>query len=1038
MKPERWQKIERLYHTALECEPGVRAAFLDEACAGDEDLRREVAALLAYDDKAANFIEAPALAVAAKALADHTPPVEQTESTVKQLVVRQIGPYQLLAPLGKGGMGEVYLALDSRLRRKVALKLLPADLTTDAERVRRLAQEARTASALNHPNILTVHEIGEFEGRHYIVTEYVEGETLRQRMESAPQKQMKLSEALDIGAQMAAALTAAHEAGIVHRDIKPENVMVRRDGYVKVLDFGLAKLTEPSLPAIDTPASTAAGRSTEAGVVMGTPRYMSPEQARGEKVDARTDIFSLGMVLYEMVAGRAPFAGATAGEIIAAILKDEPRALVDYALEAPRELEQIVSKALRKDRAERYQTARDLLNDLKDLKQELMIDDRGSRIAESKNPEAQAEYSDSQPQASSFSIRNPKSAVRILTAFAVLVVAATAAWFYFNRPPVLTSKDTILLADFDNKTGDGIFDGTLKQGLAVQLEQSPFLNLFPEARVRQTLRLMGRPPDERVTAELARQVCLRENLKALIAGSIAPLGSHYVITLEAINGQSGESLGRQQVEAEGKNQVLRSLSRAAAGLREKLGESLSSIQQFDKPFEEATTAKLEAFQFYAQGAQQAISGRTMEAIPLLKRAVEIDPDFAYAYSLLSGTHARTGRPGLAADYAEKAYALRERVNEYEKLRIANWYHKNATGDVNKQIEALMLQERMYPRKWAGGPADLAITYYEIGRSDEAIAAAREAIGLNPNFFAPRLTLGLALLRLNRFAEAKDAIEQALRQELEHTRFHTVLYQIAFINGDTAGMQQQIDWASGKPEEYVAFDWKTDAAAFAGQWRRAQELSRRAIDLTARGDTKEVAAQYATEQALRGALFGDCRRAKADAAKGLNLERGRASLPRAGLALSLCGETSQVKSLTDELARRYPEDTVINSIRLPVIQAASELQRGKAAQAIEQLQTASRYEAATEFWPQYLRGQAYLRLGRGAEATTEFQKILDHRGEAPFSILYPLANLGLARAAALAGDTAKSQRAYEDFFAVWKDADSDLPILVEAKREYEKR
>jgi len=704
-------------------------------------------------------------------------------------------------------------------------------------------------------------------------------------------------------------------------------------------------------------------------------------------------------------------------------LKDEPPPVAGYVPDAPRELERIVGKALRKDRIGRYQTVKDLLNDLKDLKQELMLADRGEHV-------------DSKPPAVSFSILNRQSAIHILTALAVLVIAA-AAWFYFHRPPVLTNKDTILLADFENKTGEEIFDGMLKQGLALQLEQSPFLNLFPEAQMRYELKMMKRPPSERVTAEIAREICVRQNVKALVAGSIVPLGSHYVITLEATNGHSGESLARQQVEAEGKEQVLRALSQAATRLREKLGESLSSIQRFDKAFEEATTSKLEAFKFYSQGAQLAISGRSMDAIPPLKRAVEIDPDFAYAYSLLSATHGAMGQPALAAEYAEKAYALRERVNEYEKLRIANWYHRNATGNVNRQIEVLMLQEQMYPGKWAGGPADLARAYISIGQYDQSIAASREAIRLNPNFFAPRFSLGQALLRLNRFAGAKEAIEQALRLELERTSFHTVLYQIAFIQGDTAGAQQQIDWARGKPDEYAAVDWQTGAAAFAGQWRGAQELSRRAIDLATSGDMKEVAAQYATEQALRSAVFGDCQGARADAAQGLNLARGRASLPRAALALALCGETNQPKLLVDELTRRFPEDTVINSIWLPVIRAATELQRGREGQAVEHLQSALRYEAAAEFWPQYLRGEAYLRLGRGAEAAAEFQKILDHRGEAPLSVLYPLAHLGQARAAALSSDVVKSRQAYQTFFGLWKEADPDLHVLRAARHEYDR-
>jgi Protein kinase domain len=474
MKPEHWARIERLYHATLEREPGSRAAFLDDACAGDEDLRRDVASLLAYDGRSASFIEAPVLEVAARELADDSLSEVPTSPSNNSPGVSRIGAYELLDPLGRGGMGEVHLALDTRLQRKVALKLLPARFTTDADRVRRFTQEARAASALNHPNIVTIHEIGEAGSTYYIITEYVEGETLRERMSGAPQKRMKMSEAIDLAVQIAAALSTAHEAGITHRDIKPENVMVRRDGIVKVLDFGLAKLTEPSSPVIGTQAPATPGVSTD------------------------------------------------------------------------------------------------------------------------------------------------------------------VTWFYFNRPPVLTSKDTILLADFENKTGEEIFDRMLKQGLAIQLQQSPFLNLFPEAQIRHELKLMKRQPSERVTAEIAREICERQNLKALIAGSIALLGSHYVITLEAINGQSGETLAREQVEAENKEQVLRALSQATTQLRERLGESLSSIQRFDRPLQEGTTAKPEAFKAYSQAFELAISGRLMESIPFYILAA------VPAWSGLSETGARGG------------------------------------------------------------------------------------------------------------------------------------------------------------------------------------------------------------------------------------------------------------------------------------------------------------------------------------------------------------------------------------------------------------
>ncbi|MBM3804542.1 MAG: hypothetical protein FJW26_19770 [Acidimicrobiia bacterium] len=897
------------------------------------------------------------------------------------------------------------------------------------------------ASGLNHPNIITIHEIGKIENTHYIVTEYVGGQTLRQRMDdSGP---MKVREALDVSIQVAGALEAAHRSGIVHHDIKPENVMIRPDGYVKVLDFGLAKLVEPSTAPLDAQLPIKDGGNTESGVVLGTPRCMSPEQARGEKVDARTDIFSLGVVFYEMIAGRAPFVGSTRNDIIASILKDEPPALATVAPETSHELGHIVCRALQKNREVRYQCMHDLISDLKQLQRglEFALDDKKrtgrAKVEGEENLVMPVSGEVPRLQATASVKETTTAAIRrrlaALGGIAGLVIAATFTWLYFNRSSVLTSKDTILLADFNNTTGDNIFDVTLKQGLAIQLQQSPFLNLFSEPRVRQTLQLMGRSSDERVTAETAREICERNNLKALIAGSIAPLGSHYVISLEAINGQSGEVLARQQVEAESKEQVLRALSQAATGLRENLGESLSSIQRFDRPLEEATTSKLEAFKAWSVAVEHSYGGRVMEAIPFYRRAVELDPDFAQAYATLSTVYWTVGQPGLAAEYAAKGYALRDRVSEIEKLRITNFYHGYATGDLNKRVEVLMLLTRTNPRDRTAHN-DLALTHIFLGQFDQAFAQARESISINPNFAPGHRALVWALLRLNRFAEARNVITQALQQKLDIPAFHTFLYQIAFINNDSAGVQQQLGWASGKPYEYLAFDWQAGAAASAGQRRRAQELSRRAIDLAALGSSKEVAAQYATEQALLDAVFGDCQRARAHAAKGLNLERGRASLPRAALALALCNQTDQARLLVDELTKRYPEDTLLNSIWLPAVGAATELQRGNATQAIERLEQ-SRYEAAAEFWTQYLRGQAYLKLKQGSEASTEFQKILDHRGYAPLSVLYPLAHLGVARAAVLAGDVARSRAAYEDFFRMWQSADPDLRILLEAKREY---
>ncbi len=1043
MKPERWAKIEQLYHAALERNSSARAAFLAEACADDAPLHRQVTALLEQDDPA--FINTPALNLAAQALAAEA--VGMDEASTRHFVAQQLGAYQLLAPLGRGGMGEVFLAFDARLQRKVAIKLLPAEFTADAERVRRFAQEARAASALNHPNIITIHEIGEAisetETTHYLVTELVEGETLRQQMTNAAQQRLTVTAALEVAVQIAAALVAAHEAGIIHRDIKPENVMVRHDRLVKVLDFGLAKLIEVRNAecgvrndeatarlhsASDTPHSTALG------VVMGTPRYMSPEQARGERVDSRSDLFSLGVVLYEMVAGRAPFVGKTTSEMIAAILRDEPASLVEIA---PPELERIVHRALSKDRAERYQTATALLDDLNQLKEQLLAE---KFVAPPSSGSSRARNLPTEGEAT-----NKRRWRGTLVGVGVLaIIVLLAAWFYFQRAPVLANKDTILLADFENKTGEDVFDTTLKQGLATQLEQSRFLNVFPEARVRQTLRQMEHAADTRVTAELAQEICERQNLKAFIVGSLAPLGSHYVITLAALRGQSSEELTRAQSTATSKEQVLQALTAAAAQLRAQLGESLNSIQQSDQPLEQATTANLQALKAYSESLARLYVGRFVEALPFARRAIELDPQFASAYDQLKVICFATEQPETAAEYVAKSFRLSEErairlkgsVSESERLDSAAWYHFLVTGNQSKQLEYLLLGRQLAPR-FAPAHNGLGLYYNFLGQSEQALAPLNEAIRLNPNFAAPYRLLARALIRLNRFAEAKHTLTQALQLKLEFTEYHTQLYQLAFIGGDAVRMQQQLDWAQGKPDEYVALDWQTGVAAFAGQWRQTQDFSRRAIDLAARGDNRELAARYATEQALRSAVLGNCQTSKTSAAQGLTFGRGRLPLARAALALALCGASSQAQSFADELAQRFPEDTVSQSIWLPAIRAALSLQQGKAAQAIEQLQATSRYEAAAEFWPQYLRGQAYLQLKQGAAAAAEFQQILDHRGYAPLSPLYPLAQLGLARAAALTGDTARSRKSYGNFLAVWQEADVELPILRAARKEFEK-
>jgi eukaryotic-like serine/threonine-protein kinase len=970
----------------------------------------------------------------------------------------KLGRYEIRSKLGAGGMGEVYLAHDSQLNRSVALKILPPDVAADKQRMQRFIQEARTASALNQANILTVFEIGETGSTHFIATEFIDGETLRQQM---ARERLSLREALDIALQVASALASAHKAGVVHRDIKPENIMVRRDDrVVKVLDFGLAKLTEgQSATPIETSAPTKALFHTEPGLVIGTAQYMSPEQARALDVDARTDIWSLGVVLYEMVAARLPFEGPSTSDVIANILHKEPLALTLVSNEADRRLDEIVAKALTKDKEERYQSAKDLFIDVKRLKQHLDIeaeierttppdfsstnkssDRSGHRMTaearqsaatvEGVRPTSSAEYMVTEIK------RHKKGAIVIVGLVAILLVGSIV-FFRLRGAHTLTEKDTILLADFVNTTGDAVFDGTLKQALAAQLSQSPFLNILSEDRVREALRFMGRSPDDRLTRDVGREICQRQALKAMLAGSIANLGNHYVITLEAINAQNGDGIAREQTEAENKEQVLRALGEAATKLREKLGESLQSIEKFDLPIEQATTSSLEAFKAYSLGLEQHLNGQYLDAVPLYKRAIEVDPNFASAYLRLSTVYHNSRQYGPAAEASQRAYDLRDRVSERERLYIVTNYYDRVTGELDKYIETMEVWKRTYPRDYVPHN-NLSLQYAYLGQFEKSVAEAREAIALNPNAGPAHSNLAIAFVSLNRFDEAQQVIEQALSQKIDTLWMHRNLYMIAFIRGDTVAMNQQLEWAHGKPDEYAALDWQAQSAAFSGQLQKATEFSKRAAELALSRNLKEVMAQYVAEQAGRDAVFGNCREVVEQTAKALEITQGSWPAFNAANALAGCGDVRRAQAVTDQMLKRYPRGTLVNKVFVPTIQARSEMYRGNAVRTIELLETARPFEKALDwiFPIDYLRGQAYLSEQKGMEAAAAFQNVLDHRGSAPATPLYPLAHLGLARAAALQGDKAKARKAYQDFFALWKDADPDIPILIKARKEYE--
>jgi eukaryotic-like serine/threonine-protein kinase len=969
----------------------------------------------------------------------------------------KVSHYRILEKLGAGGMGEVYLAEDMKLGRKIAIKILSEEFTTNKDRLHRFEQEASAASNLNHPNILTIHEMGVDEGRHYIATEFIDGVTLRRKMAAS---HLETHTILDIAVQVASALEEAHAAGIVHRDIKPDNIMVRRNGYVKVLDFGLAKLTETvdRSPA-DGEAATRVLVHTDAGVVMGTSHYMSPEQARGKPVDARSDIWSLGVVIYELIAGRTPFEGETSTDVIVAITQKEPPPLARFAPDVPAELDWIVMKALRKDRDERYQTIKELITDLKRLKQRLEFqtelersaapgsftrsktsDFPGAPTTIDQQPVPTAEKTISHVSSAEYIVtgikRNKLAAA--LIALVLIVVSASAFYFYKrNSHPLMTERDTVLLTDFVNTTGEPVFDGTLKQALAVNLGQTPFLNLFPDDRVRETLRFMGRSPDDRITRDIGREICERQGIKGMLTGTIASLGSHYVITLEAVNPRSGDPIAREQIEAESKEKVLASLSTAAMNLRKKLGESLSSMQKYDVNIEQATTSSLEALKAYTMANDERAKGRSREALTFYKRAVDLDPNFAMAYARIGVQYVNEEQLETAKEYVQKAYELRDRVSERERLYIEEKYYAYITGEIDQTIETLKTWARLYPNDFIPHN-NLSINYRMIGRNDEALPEALEAVRLSPNNISGYDNLVDSFLSLGRFDEAEQAEREAQKINPDSLTAHVKNYQFAFLRRDQAAMDREVNWSKGKPEEAHFTALLSVTALHSGKVKQSEELRKRAIEMLKQQNRVENASSVLMEMANGLMYAGKCDQAKANTKAALDLLRGQMNLANGAAIYAACDDRDQAQKLLDEARATYPKNTVINTIVPPIVTAGIEESRGNVSEAIKLFESIRGYEGGMilGIGTTFARGNLYLKQRMGNEAAAEFKKVIDQRGIDPFSCTHVLAHLGLGRALALNGDTAGARKAYQDFFALWKDADHDLPVLVEARKEYE--
>ena len=1010
-RPDRWETVKSLFEAALEKDLSGRSAFLAERC-GDASVRAEVERLLAEYEQAGSFLSTPALDSAhAHRLAE------------EKVLARR---FRVLRFIAAGGMGEVYEAEDLELRERVAIKTIRPDILTQSNVVARFKREVHLARKVTHPNVCRIYDLfrhkdegdSQTQETMFISMELLYGETLSARLNR--RGRIGPDEALPIMRQMAAALAAAHAVGIVHRDFKPGNVvLVDAPGQQRavVTDFGLA--LQPVQSEEGSSLSASAG-------LLGTPAYMAPEQLEGRPATSSSDIYALGLVFYEIVTGARPFQGDTPMSAAMKRLSEPPAPPRKFEPKLNPVWEAVILRCLEREPAKRFLRAQDI----------------GGFLA------------GNQATRSAWAAEKPYSKQLMISIAALIVILAMAgAYLYAHRPPKLTEKDTVVLSDFTNTTGDPVFDDALKTALDISLRQSPFLNVLPDSQVAKTLQLMTRPANTNITPEVARELCQRAGIKAYLAGSIGSLGGEYVLGLKAVDCQSGDTLAQEQVTAASKEKVLDTLGKAASNLRGELGESLATVQRFDVPLAEATTSSLEALKAYSLGRKAEGEKSSAATLPYVQRAIELDPNFAMAYRAVGLDYANLSQVGRANEYFSEAFRLREHASEREKLVITASYYGYVTGELDKAAQTYREEIESYPREVAAY-GNLGIVFAEQGQYEKATEFTRQGLHLAPDRVHVYDNLSYYSLALQRFDEARQIIHEAQARKLDDYILHNVLYALAFLGADSAAMADQKQWFAGKPAyENFGLALASDTEAYDGHFGKARELTKRVVDSAVRADNKEGGAIYLGNAALQQAAYGNAAEARQSAAEALKLAPASQGVEsEAALAFAMAGDTGRAESLAQDLGERFPRDTQMQSFWLPAIQAQVALDRKNSTPALTSLQATSPIELGEILFVNnisclyhvYVRGEAYLAAGQGSAAAAEFQKILDHTGIVWNCWTGALAHLGVARANALQAKTSRGAEAdaarvralaaYKDFLTLWKDADPNIPILKQAKIE----